>query len=132
MKTPRIKQRIDDLQKALGRLEEVLKEDPKISTAIMDGTIQRFEFTFELAWKCAKDFLGNSGVEVNSPRAAIKESFKAKLLKDGDGWIEMLEDRNRTAHLYDEDQIKKVYEKIKSTYFPLLSHFQAAIKSNLH
>jgi len=119
MTPKRIKQRYDDFEKALKRLTEAINEDPKKSDTVIDGTIQRFEFTFELAWKLTKAILEHNGVEANSPRAVIKESFSQGFIKDGVAWIQMLDDRNKTSHIYDEAQARQIYEKIKSQYHPL-------------
>lgn len=89
----------------------------------MDGTIQRFEFTFELAWKLAKYVLDYQGIEAGSPRDVIKEAFAQNFFKDGNAWIAMLEDRNRTSHVYDEEQVIQIYNKIKKKYYPLLEEF---------
>ena len=40
-------QSLENLEKAIGRLEEALNEDDENSLYI-DGTIQRFEFTIDL------------------------------------------------------------------------------------
>lgn len=112
MTQERVKELYSDFKMALERLNAALKED--LSKAIViDGTIQRFEFSFELAWKLAKALLNYQGIEVEPPRLVVKEAFKAGLIKDGDGWIDMLEDRNKTSHIYDEKQALKIYEKIK-------------------
>ena len=120
MNQERIKELKTDFQNALSRLEAALKEDPSKSSVFLDGTIQRFEFTFELAWKFLKATLQFQGVEANTPRSAVKAAFKVKLIQDGDGWIDMLEDRNKTSHLYDESQASEIYEKIKKRHFRLL------------
>jgi len=108
MSPKRIKQRFSDFQKAVSRLDEILKEDMSKTSAIVDGTIQRFEFTFELAWKLAKDILSYKGIEVDSPRSCIKEAFQAGLFQNGEDWINMLEDRNKAAHVYDEETAEQV------------------------
>ncbi len=59
-------------------------------------------------------------MEASTPRAAIKEAFKAGIIKDGDGWIKMLEDRKNTSHTYDENLAKEIYEKIKKYHVVLL------------
>ena len=123
MSPKRIKQRVESFRKALTRFKQSLSEDPSLASSIIDGTIQRFEFTFELAWKCAKDYLNYTGVEANNPRSIIKELYSQKLIQDGDTWIQMLDDRNKTTHIYDEQEILKIYESINKNYFNLLQEF---------
>jgi nucleotidyltransferase substrate binding protein (TIGR01987 family) len=125
MDIERIEERHQDFKNALKRLEEALNEDLSKGSIVVDGAIQRFEFTFETAWKLAKAILAYSGIEATVPRTVIKEAFKAGLVHDGDGWIDMLEDRNKTSHIYDEDKALKIYEKIKASHFKLLSDFEA-------
>ena len=127
MNIKRIEQRLSDFKKAMERLKEVLREDPSKTSAIIDGTIQRFEFTFELAWKLAKEVLHYNGIEAMNPRSVIKESFQQRYIKDGDGWIRMLDDRNKTSHIYDDEEIYKIYKTIKDVYFCLLEDFYQII-----
>lgn len=117
MSPERIKELFASFADALRRLEEALKEDITKSSIIVDGTIQRFEFTFELAWKLLRLMLLNEGIESNTPRAVLKEAYLAKLISDGEGWIDMLEDRNKTSHLYDEKIAAAIYRKIKEAHF---------------
>jgi nucleotidyltransferase substrate binding protein (TIGR01987 family) len=120
----KIKYISEDFKKVLERLRQALKEDLSKGNIIVDGTIQRFEFTFELAWKLAKAILNYNGIQADSPRLVIKEAFKTKLIKDGQGWIDMLEDRNKTSHLYDESQALKIYNKIKENHLKLLEDIE--------
>jgi nucleotidyltransferase substrate binding protein (TIGR01987 family) len=120
----KIKYISEDFKKVLERLRQALKEDLSKGNIIVDGTIQRFEFTFELAWKLAKAILNYNGIQADSPRLVIKEAFKTKLIKDGQGWIDMLEDRNKTPHLYDESQALKIYNKIKENHLKLLEDIE--------
>jgi nucleotidyltransferase substrate binding protein (TIGR01987 family) len=123
MNQERIKEFYQDFQKALRRLQESLQEDLSKGSIVVDGTIQRFEFTFELSWKLARKILAYQGIEVETPRMIVKEAFKAKLITDGEGWIDMLEDRNKTSHIYDEKQALAVYKRIKEQHFALLESF---------
>lgn len=129
MSPKRIKQRWNDFERALERLREVLDEDPSLSSAILDGTIQRFEFTYELAWKLGGDVLEYRGIEANHPRAIIKELFKVEMILEEDLWIKMMEDRNKTSHIYDETQAKDIYDKIKRNYYRLLEEFKQKLLS---
>lgn len=127
MKEQRIKELYEDFTNALNRLNEALKADVKLTDVVIDGTIQRFEFTFELAWKLAKALLEYNGVDVTMPRLIIKEAYAAKMLSDGDGWIDMLEDRNKTSHIYDEKEALLIYRKIKEKHLPLFKEFKRYI-----
>lgn len=127
MKRVRIRELYGDFAKSLKRLREALSENLSKGSIVVDGTIQRFEFTFELAWKLAKAILEYQGLRASSPRSVIKEAFREKFITDGDGWIDMLEDRNKTSHIYDEKQALKIYQKIKKTHFRLLENFRKKI-----
>ena len=48
------------LAKATERLKEALNE--KETEIAIDGTLHRFEFTFELAWKTMKDLMEYNGI----------------------------------------------------------------------
>ena len=63
--------------------------DPDLNRLEKEGLIQRFEYTFELAWKTLKDYLEGKGVEALYPRDVIKEAFRSGLVTDGDVWMEM-------------------------------------------
>ncbi len=85
------------------------------------GLIQFFETTFELAWKLMKDYLEAEGfVEVSSPRAAIKKAFETGLIEEGHVWMELLLDRNLTAHTYSEGTADKVEQLIQQKYYPVI------------
>jgi nucleotidyltransferase substrate binding protein (TIGR01987 family) len=126
----RIIERFGDYKSALERLEEGLQIEPD-NSIIVDGVIQRFEFTFELAWKLMKDCLEYEGIEVKSPRTTIKEAYRIEMVNDGDGWIDMMIDRNKTSHIYDENEAKAIYKKIKVTYIYLLRELAKQIQQRL-
>ena len=90
----------------------------------IDGTLHRFEFSFELAWKTIKDYLEYNGVIENtgSPREVIKSAFKQGLIQDGDAWIEMMLSRNCLSHQYDENKSREIYDSIKNKYIYLLKN----------
>ena len=69
--------KLTNFSNALERLKEAIEEFEKdnSSNVIRDGVIQRFEFTYELAWKTTKEYLEDIGiVDKNSPKAVIKEA----------------------------------------------------------
>ncbi|UOR10638.1 HI0074 family nucleotidyltransferase substrate-binding subunit [Halobacillus amylolyticus] len=118
----RLYEKLNDYKRARARLHEAtqiqLEDD-----IVYDGVIQRFKFTFELSWKLMKMFLEYTRItEVRSPREAIKESYRFGLIESGKQWIDMMVDRNKTSNLYNEEQAKLMYEKIKSIYSHLLTN----------
>lgn len=111
--------RLTNFENALHRLREAVKEfkEPDASDVIRDGVIQRFEFTYELAWKTTKEYLENIGiVEINSPKAVIKEAYAQKLLANEDNWLLMLNDRKMTSHMYKQEMAEKIAARISSLY----------------
>jgi nucleotidyltransferase substrate binding protein (TIGR01987 family) len=64
------------LRQALATLHESLQKPPA-NTLERDGVIQRFEYTFELAWKSMRRcllFLGRAEVS-GSPKPVIRDAF---------------------------------------------------------
>lgn len=113
-----------DFQDANKRLKEAINDDLSKGSIVIDGTIQRFEFTFELSWKLAQAILLLKGTGANSPRDIIKEAFKAKIIDDGNGWMDMLEDRNKSSHIYDEEIAVEIYRRIKDKHYNNLKSFE--------
>ena len=88
-----------------------------------DGTIQRFEFTFELFWKTLKIIMDYYGVDCNSPKICIKEAFRNKFIEDDEIFLDMLEDRNKTSHIYKEEVADEIFERIKNVYVNSFNDF---------
>ncbi|MBG0768347.1 nucleotidyltransferase substrate binding protein [Methanococcus maripaludis] len=126
MKT-RWEEKLEDFKNVLDRLDEGLKLDIS-NSIVVDGVIQRFEFCYELAWKTVKYFLDYQGIEeVKSPRTAFREAHTYGLIENGDDWIDMLTDRNKTSRTYDEELAKRIYGKIKSSHFKNLKDLYSVI-----
>ena len=116
----RLENKIDYFRSALDRLKESAEVDVTDSV-IMDGVIQRFEFTFELAWKTLKAFMEYKGFSVPvSPRDILKDAYAAGIIEEGDTFIKMLTDRNISSHTYDEEMALELYGRIKNDYISLL------------
>lgn len=121
MNQARFEERRQELQNALRQLAESAKLPE--TDIVRDSTIQRFEFTFELAWKALQLYLENQGLESGSPRQAVKNAFQLGILRDereSDLWFKMLDDRNLTSHTYKEELAEAIYGRIISIHYPLL------------
>ena len=89
---------LQHFDKALARLHEVLAE-PTETAIVRDALIQRFEFTFQAAYR----WLRARGNDVDEEAAAvIPEAFARRLIADEKGWGDMRRFRNKTSHTYDE------------------------------
>jgi nucleotidyltransferase substrate binding protein (TIGR01987 family) len=116
------RQRFENFDRALGLLREALANGQEnLSPLEQEGAAQRLEYTLELAWKCMKDYLEDSGVPISptTPRQVIKEAFVAKIITDGQTWINMLNHRNLLSHTYDfavfEEAIRATEDRYLST-----------------
>lgn len=98
-----------------------------------EGAIQRFEYTFELAWLTLKDRLEYAGVTLSeiTPRNVIREAFAAKLIADADAWMDMLVDRNLMSHTYDFARFEAVIENIRSRYLAVLDNLYQRLSLEL-
>jgi nucleotidyltransferase substrate binding protein (TIGR01987 family) len=123
----RWKQRFENYLKACALLSEINEYELETTPAIIrEGFIQRFEVTFGLAWKTAKDYLQYLGHSVQpSPRSVIKEAFVAGIIENGQAFIDMLEARNEMSHRYDEETFKKVFKQIKNEFYPAFEQLMA-------
>lgn len=119
MRDVRWEQRYANFGKAIRQLTEFV-EKPELNKFEVQGLVQCFEYTFELAWKTAKDYLTDQGFDVHSPRQTIQIAFQAGLIKDGHTWIDALEKGNLLAHTYDEDRAKEAEQLIRDKYYQVV------------
>lgn len=112
MTADRLQERIAVYLKALRQLEAAAQR-PK-DEFIRDSVIQRFEFTYELAWNMLKQRLDWEGVVVRTPRETWQQALLAGLIADGNRWTDMQKMRNLTSHTYDEALADEVYDFIIS------------------
>ncbi len=113
----RYKQRFSNFEKAFIQLQTAVGRFDELDDLAKEGMVQRFEYTFELAWKTLKDFIESKGELERSPRDVIKKSFQLEIINDGEKWLEMLENRNLMAHTYNENTFVKIVNMIKEEYF---------------
>ena len=120
--------RFANFSRAFSLLREALENGADaLSDLEREGAIQRFEYTFELAWNTLKDRMEHDGLILPSvtPRAVIRQAFQAKLIEDGDAWIDMLNDRNAMSHNYDFAAFRRVVENIERRYLAILGDMYA-------
>lgn len=125
-------QRFSNFSKAMNHLENAL-QIPNPDIVQKAGIIQFFEMSFELAWNMVKDYLEEQGfVDIKSPRSALKKAFEMNILENGHDWMDLLQDRNLTAHTYDEQKATDMEQLISNKYFPLLKALKNSFNQKLH
>lgn len=120
---------VSNLEKAFDKLRDGA-ENAK-DELDKDGVIQRFEFTFELLWKTLKIFLRDRGIEVKTPKDSMAESFKVGWIQDEETFLDMLEDRDKTSHIYDKETSEVIFERIKSRYVRAVKEVLDKLKKNI-
>ncbi len=126
----RWKQRFSNFNKAVMQLTEFI-EKGNLNKFEVQGLIQCFEYTFELAWKTMKDYLEQEGYEVKSPRSAIQTAFQIQLITDGHVWIDALNKRNLMAHTYDEEVAKEAELLIVQKYYPVIKELLKKLREEI-
>jgi len=120
----RWKQRFQNFQDAFKHLSFAATEVKNPNDLEKEGTIQRFEFTHELAWKVMKDYLEYEGITgITGSRSATRQAFNKGIIADGQIWMDMIESRNKTVHTYLDEILESEYNKIINIYFPLFKDF---------
>lgn len=135
MQDIRWQQRFSNFRKALAQLEKALQllEQRPLSELEMQGLIQGFEYTYELSWNVLKDYLQYQGIQgIIGGRDAITEAFRVGLIVDGEAWMLMLKNRNKTAHTYNENTAHQVVEAIVSSYWNLFKDLETVLFAQIN
>ena len=127
----KLKERLNSCQQALATLEDAL--DIPFSVIVRDGTIQRFDYSFETLWKLLKLYLEQyEGIVCNSPKSCFRSALKVELLSvsEAETCLAMTDDRNLTSHTYIEGVAEKIYEQLP-TYLITMKNLLANIQKNI-
>ncbi len=114
-------QRFDDYSKALLQMKSAIdlsKERP-LTELEVQGLIQSFEYTHELAWKTLRDFLKDRGnKDIYGSKDATREAFRYELIENGEVWMDMIKSRNQTSHTYNQKTAELIVDAIiDSNYY---------------
>lgn len=126
--------KVENYLKAVQRLDEANTEYLKNidNDVIRDGLIQRFEFTFELAWKASKEYLIDQGFsnDLHFPKQVLRAAYENHMIDDEETWLNMLDSRNRTSHIYDDRIAAAIAENITVSFLPVLKKLSDYFKGN--
>ena len=124
--------KVENYLKAIQRLEEGNAEylkNPE-NDMIRDGLIQRFEFTFELAWKTSKEYLIDRGFsnDIYFPKQVLRMAYENYMIDEEQIWLKMLESRNMSSHIYDDRVAAAIAKDITESFFPALKKLSLYFK----
>jgi nucleotidyltransferase substrate binding protein (TIGR01987 family) len=104
------------LEKALAQLDKAFQRSQKNigDEELRDACIQRFEYSFELAWKMLKrqielEMGGSLDVDTYSKKQLFRVGGERGLIEDVEAWFVYLEKRNKTTHTYELENAEEVY-----------------------
>jgi len=113
----RFEDALHNYRRALERFIEALDrradlEREGFGDIFLDLAVKRFEFTYEMAWKTIKRYLDYEGIEAGFPRACFKEAYSQQLITDQQVWLDMIEQRNLSSHIYNQDEIAGILGRL--------------------
>ncbi len=113
----RWKQRFVSYKMAVAQLTKFI-EKGELNELEEQGLIKAFEYTHELAWKLLKSFLSSRGRnDIYGSKDATRTAFTLGLIEDGEAWMKMIKDRNRTSHTYNRDTAREIATSVAESYF---------------
>ena len=125
---PRWVERLSIFRQALGRLSDIIKlrSNRTLSEYEHDSLVKRFEFTYEMAWKLMMSYEKDNGIsQIQGSRDVVRYAVGLTLIDNGEAWLDMIDARNQTSHLYDEDSVIDIIDDIVHTYYPLFKVFES-------
>ena len=130
----RWEQRFLNFKKALGQLKQAidLNEERSLTDLEQQGLIQRFEFTYELAWNTLKDYIEYQGeTDIKGSRDAFRLAFQRGIITKGQKWIDMIGSRRDSVHTYDEAMSKNVVKQVVDEYFPIFKQLETKLEEEM-
>ena len=127
-------QRFANFKRALAQLTEAkkLSDQRALSRLEKQGLIHTFELTYEQGWNTLKDYLTFEGIaDLIGSRDTTRHTFAANLIAEGDGWMMMLTDRNRTSHTDNEATAEEIVDHIRARSVALLRALEPVLQARL-
>ena len=131
VKDIRWEQRFSNYQKALERISEVVNKSnlTDLSELEVEGFIQRFEYTYELAWLTLQDlFKYQSYTDITGPGPVFEQAFKNELINNAEGWQRLKKSRQLTSHTYDSNTAKEIAQEVINEYYGLFKHLEEKLE----
>ena len=89
--------------------------DARLIDGLKNGQAQKFEYTFELCWKCLKEFIKHKeGIDEASPKKVIRAYYLAGYAVEDDylALLKAVDDRNLLSHVYDSVVFNEILSRL--------------------
>ncbi|MBX9830871.1 nucleotidyltransferase substrate binding protein [Candidatus Babeliales bacterium] len=126
-------QALSGLKEEIDSLNKICKNessDEKLIRTYRNSVTKLFEISFDLFWKYVKEYLwGMHGIEQQSPKSVFRECFKLDFTNKTETahLLDIVDDRNRLVHTYNEEVAIKISYKIPR-YYDLMKKLVDAMK----
>ena len=128
----RWQERFENFKKAYKNFSDIAVMDVgRLSDLEKEGFVQRFEYTYDLAWKTLKDYLLAQGFDLNSPREVFRQAFQNEIITDGEVWMESISKRNLVSHTYNAEVLNKTVDFLVNDFFPVLEKMHRRLEKEL-
>lgn len=120
---------LQQLDRSYQKLLEALNI-PDSQPLAIDGTIRRFESTYEIACETIHAFCQESANFCRSNRSCLKEALQKGWIEDQSAWDTLMTSKNHAAFVYSELLTKEVYETVKRNHHAfnsLITRFRSAM-----
>jgi nucleotidyltransferase substrate binding protein (TIGR01987 family) len=127
----RWEQRFANYKKALARLSEASGRamTEELTELEEEGLIQRFEYTYELAWKTLQDLLRYKGyTDISGPKDVLNQAFLDGYIKGEVGWRAMKKSRELSSHTYNQETAEEIVDSVVATYWQLLKDLDVRLE----
>jgi nucleotidyltransferase substrate binding protein (TIGR01987 family) len=127
----RWEQRFSNYKKAMVKLRDVVdtRTYKSLTELEKEGLIQRFEYTFELAWNTLQDLFEHKGyLDIKGPNPVLAQALKDGYIENEKQWRDMRNSRNLAAHTYNSATADEIAENIVVHYYDLLHKLEQRLE----
>jgi nucleotidyltransferase substrate binding protein (TIGR01987 family) len=116
--------KIENYDRALSTVNELLTYPNPIDGVVKTGFTKRFYLALELAIRLLRSMIIDSGEifdDIKGSKDTIRTSAQMGYIQNSDQWFEMIKDRNVIAYEYNEMKIDEIYVRIETIYLQELN-----------
>ena len=109
---------LENFRKVVTALDKALALRPLPELANRDAVLLRFELAAELMPKVIKRVLAERGAAPALPKDIVRTALSGEIIHErlASVLLEIIDDRNRMVHDYNEDYSEKLFNRIEKSY----------------